>query len=256
MEPNPGAGMSDLEVRGVHKSFGGLMALHDVNLRVPAGELRALIGPNGAGKTTLMNVITGRYAPDKGSIRLGETEIAGLPPHRIARLGVARTMQITSIFPGLTVYENLWLAVASRRRIKSPWVSARRWRSEDHKTRELLAFLGLETKTDQPASELAYGEQRLLEVGLALARDPRVLLLDEPAAGLSAREVAVVVEKIRELAPGRTILLIEHDMDLVMSLADRITVLHYGKVLAEGVPDEIRANEEVQRVYLGGWRPC
>ncbi len=248
--------MSELEIQGVQKSFGGLMALQEVTLRVPPGELRALIGPNGAGKTTLMNVITGRYAPDRGSVRLGGREIAGLPPHRIARLGVARTMQITSVFPGLTAYENLWLAAAAKRRIKSAWVSVRRWGPEDRRARELLEFLDLAAKADWPAAELAYGEQRLLEIGLALAREPRVLLLDEPAAGLSAREVAVVVEKIRELAPGRTILLIEHDMDLVMNLAERVTVLHYGKVLAEGTPQEIRANAEVQRVYLGGWQPC
>ena len=247
---------SYLEVQEVQKSFGGLMALQEVTLRVPPGELRALIGPNGAGKTTLMNVITGRYAPDRGSVRLGGREIAGLPPHRIARLGVARTMQITSVFPGLTAYENLWLAAAARRRIKSAWVSARRWGPEHRRARELLEFLDLGAKADWPAAELAYGEQRLLEIGLALAREPRVLLLDEPAAGLSAREVAVVVEKIRELAPGRTILLIEHDMDLVMNLAERVTVLHYGRVLAEGTPEEIRANAEVQRVYLGGWQPC
>ncbi len=246
----------ELVVQGVTKTFGGLMALNDVNLEVAEGELRALIGPNGAGKTTLMNVITGCIPPDRGSIRFRGREIAGLPSHRISRLGVARTMQITSIFPGLTVYENLWLAVAGLRRFPVPWVGVRRWGAEHRRAQELLGFLGLGDRADTSASELAYGEQRLLEIGLALAREPRLLLLDEPAAGLSPHEVTAVVQKIRALAPGRTILLIEHDMDLVMTLAERITVLHYGRVLAEGAPDEIRNNEQVQQVYLGEWRPC
>ena len=246
----------ELVVEGVSKSFGGLMALDDVSLALAEGELRALIGPNGAGKTTLMNVITGCLAPDGGSIRLRDREIAGLPPHRVARLGVARTMQITSVFPGLTARENLWLAVAARRRFRSPWVSVRRWGPEHRRAMDLLEFLGLADRADTAAAELAYGEQRLLEIGLALAREPRLLLLDEPAAGLSPHEVTAVVQKIRSLAPGRTILLIEHDMDLVMTLAERITVLHYGRVLAEGSPDEIRGNEKVQQVYLGEWRPC
>lgn len=240
-----------LRLEKVSKSFGGLMAVNYVSLSVAKGELRALIGPNGAGKTTLLNLITGIHAASSGRILFKGEEITNLPPERISRKGISRTLQVTSLFPGLSVYENIRVAVQSRKAFLNPFVAADGWSDVREKTEAMLELTGLSDKAQAVCSELSYGDQRILEMGVALATDPELLLLDEPTAGLNARESLALVRRMRGLLAGRTILLIEHDMSVVMELSDRVTVLHYGEVLAEGSPAEIMENAEVRRVYLG-----
>jgi branched-chain amino acid transport system ATP-binding protein len=240
-----------LEVNQVSKSFGGLLALNNVHLSVRKGELRALIGPNGAGKTTLLNLITGIYPVSQGQIHFKNEEITRLTPDRISHKGISRTMQMTSLFSGLTVFENIWAAVQSRKKFLNPFIRALKWQDVRAKTIQMLELTGLQDKADLICSELAYGEQRLLEMGIALSTDPDLLLLDEPTAGLNTQESMALVRKMRAMLSGQTIILVEHDMGVVMELADRISVLHYGEILAEGSPEEIKNNEEVKKVYLG-----
>ncbi|MCL5966832.1 MAG: ABC transporter ATP-binding protein [Deltaproteobacteria bacterium] len=251
MSPGPASPRDILQLEKVCKSFGGLMAVDSVSLSVRDGELRALIGPNGAGKTTLLNLVTGIRTADSGRILFRGEEITRLSPDRISRKGISRTLQITSLFPGLSVYENIWAAVQSRKRFLNPFVKAGRWRDVGEKTEEMLELTGLAGKAHTVCSELSYGDQRILEMGIALSTEPALLLLDEPTAGLSTQESMALVRKMRSMLRGRTILLVEHDMGVVMELSDSITVLHYGRVLAEGTPAEIMANEEVHKVYLG-----
>jgi branched-chain amino acid transport system ATP-binding protein len=240
-----------LRLEKVSKSFGGLMAVNYVDLSVRRGELRALIGPNGAGKTTLINLITGIHPASAGKILFRDEDITGLSPDRISHKGISRTLQITSLFPGLSVYENIWAAVQSRKRFLNPFVRADALRDVAEKTEEMLELTGLSEKTHTVCSELSYGEQRILEMGIALSTGPELLLLDEPTAGLSAQESMALVKKMRSMLSGQTILLVEHDMNVVMELSDSVTVLHYGEVLAEGTPDQVMANEQVHKVYLG-----
>lgn len=240
-----------LELKEVNKSFGGLLAVNRVNLSVGKGELRALIGPNGAGKTTLLNLINGTLPVSSGHIFFKGKEITNLSPHRISHIGIARTLQITSLFSGLTVYENIWTAVQSRKKFFNPFIQAGKWKDVEEKTESMLDLTGLKDKAHLICSELSYGEQRILEMGIALSTDPDLLLLDEPTAGLNSQESLALVKKMRSMLSGQTIILVEHDMEVVMELADNISVLHYGSIIAEGPPEEIKENEEVKKVYLG-----
>jgi branched-chain amino acid transport system ATP-binding protein len=240
-----------LELKEVHKLFGGLLAVNRVTLSVVKGELRALIGPNGAGKTTLLNLITGTLPVSSGQIFFKEKEITNLSPHRISHTGIARTLQITSLFSGLTVYENIWAAVQSRKKFFNPFIRALKWQDVKEKTESMLELTGFKDKANLICSELSYGDQRILEMGIALSTGPDLLLLDEPTAGLNSQESMALVKKMRSMLSGQTIILVEHDMGVVMELANNISVLHYGSILAEGPPDEIKENQEVKRVYLG-----
>ena len=230
--------------------FGGLTALNQVSLAVARGEIRAVIGPNGAGKSTLFNCLTGVLRPTAGRIVLDGEDIAGLPPHAISHRGIARSYQITNILPGATVLENVRIAAQSRRHGWSLWRHHLAYADLVERSRQVLAAVGLEGKEEDLAANLSHGEQRTLEIGIALATEPRLLCLDEPTAGMSAAETRATVELVRRIAADYTILIVEHDMEVVMGLARTITVLHYGEVLAEGTPAEIQANARVQEVYL------
>jgi branched-chain amino acid transport system ATP-binding protein len=227
-----------LRVTGLQKRFGGVLALDEVSLDLASGELHAVIGPNGAGKTTLIHLLSGALAPSAGTIALDGRDITGLSMHRRVRLGLARSYQITSVFPNFTVRENLMLALQGAGR-------------PDDQTLAELDAVGLASRADHLASALAHGERRQLELGLALATGARILLLDEPMAGMAPEEAARILGLIETLKGRRTILLVEHDMDAVFRLADRISTLVYGRVIASGAPDEIRRHPEVRRAYLG-----
>jgi branched-chain amino acid transport system ATP-binding protein len=230
--------------------FGGLAALNNVDLSVPTGEIRALIGPNGAGKSTLFNCLTGVLRPTSGRILFKGEDIAGLPPHRISKKAIARSYQITNILPGATVLENVRIAAQSRHHGWSLLHHHRSFTDVLARARVVLHDVGLGDKEDELASNLSHGEQRNLEIGIALATEPQLLCLDEPTAGMSVAETHLTVELIRRIARDRTIMIVEHDMEVVMGLAHAVTVLHYGEVLAEGTPAEVQANPRVQEVYL------
>lgn len=240
-----------LETRGLTCAFGGLIAVDHVDFIVPAGEVRAVIGPNGAGKTTFFNLITGVLPPTDGRIVFRGEDITGLPVHRISQKGIARTIQITSIFPTLTVTENVWLGVQSRQQLR-PLARPANMHAVHQRVNDIIALVGLQEASHAEAAELSHGDQRLLEIALALSTQPQLLLLDEPTAGLSAKETHDMVQVIKELSARHTVIIVEHDMDVVMELADTITVLHMGQTLAEGTPQAIRENAQVQEVYLGG----
>ena len=246
--------MTTLRIETLSRRFGNLVAVDDVSLTVEPGELRAVIGPNGAGKTTFFNLVSGLVSPSSGRIFFGEKDITGLAPERRVTIGLARTFQITEIFPELTVRENLRIAVevASGRRLL-PWLSRSAARDVESRIAELLATGGLAAKADGVVGELSHGDQRATEILMALSLRPRLLLLDEPTAGMGDQETHDVAQLIRRLHRNEalTIVLIEHDMRVVFHLADRITVLAEGAVLAEGTPDAIAANEAVQTAYLG-----
>ncbi len=244
--------MSVLELRGIRHDFSGLQVLSGIDLEVREGERHAIIGPNGAGKSTLFNIITGRIRPRAGHVLYRGRDITGFPPHRIARLAIGRSFQIINTFPRLTVRENVRSAIVSHRGLRwNAWSLLDRRRDVARQTDEVLTLLGLEGRRDTPASALSYGEQRELEIALTVAVDPALVLLDEPTAGLNSDETHRAVGLIRRMTEGRTLVMVEHDMDVVFTLADRISVIYYGQVLASGPPDEIRANEDVKRAYLG-----
>jgi branched-chain amino acid transport system ATP-binding protein len=247
--------MALLEIRDVDKDFSGLQVLLGINLKIEKGDRHAIIGPNGAGKSTLFNLITGKYKPSKGRIVFKGKEITGLPPFKVTRLGLARSFQITNIFPNMTVYENIRNSIISKNGMRFSMFSLLRHmdRVRDE-TNALLENLGLLEFSDAHAGELAYGHQRALEVGLALATDPELLLLDEPTAGMTTEETRETVRLIGSVTEGKTLVIIEHDMDVVFSISDHVTVLHYGEILATGTPEEIRENEEVKTAYLGSKR--
>jgi branched-chain amino acid transport system ATP-binding protein len=241
-----------LATEALSRSFGALSALSRVSLEVAPRERRAIIGPNGAGKTTLFNVITGQLAPTAGRILLDGAPIGGLAPHTVARRGVSRSFQRNNLFPTLAVQENLRLAAA----VGTPGTwdllgSVTRRRGPLARAREVAGVVGLSDRLDEPAGRLSYGEQRQLEVGVALATSPRLLLLDEPTAGMSPEETLRMTRMLEALPREVTLLIIEHDMDVVGSLADRVTVLHHGEVLTEGTFAEVKADPRVYDVYLG-----
>ena len=241
-----------LEVRGLRKSFGALLASDDVDLEVLEGETHAIIGPNGAGKTTLISQLAGNLFPDRGRVLFAGEDITALSAPARARRGFARSFQITSIYPDFTALENVMLAVQAH-----SGSSFRFWRPARDETalsspaRAILEEVGLSGRLEVPAANLAHGEQRALEIATALATRPRLLLLDEPVAGMGAEETQRMISLLSSLKGGKTLILVEHDMDAVFSLADRISVLVYGRIIATGAPEEIRANLEVRRAYLG-----
>jgi len=239
-----------LRTEGLTVRFGGLTALHNVCIAVQPGEIRAIIGPNGAGKSTFFNCLTGALRPTAGRIIFEGEDIAGLPPHRISQKAIARSYQITNILPGATVLENVRIAAQSR---QHAWSLLRHYRSYTDvidRAHAVLDAVGLRDDEDEVAANLSHGAQRNLEIGIALATAPKLLCLDEPTAGMSVTETHATVEQVRRIAQDLTILIVEHDMEVVMGLARIITVLHYGEVLAEGTPAEIQANPRVQEVYL------
>ena len=241
-----------LEVRGLTKSFGALLASDDVNLEVREGETHAIIGPNGAGKTTLISQLAGNLRPDRGRVRFAGEDITALSAPARARRGFARSFQITSIYPDFTALENVMLAVQAHSGSSFRfWRPAREETALSSPARAILEEVGLSGRCEVPAANLAHGEQRALEIATALATRPRLLLLDEPVAGMGAEETQRMIALLSSLKGGKTLILVEHDMDAVFSLADRISVLVYGRIIATGAPEEIRANLEVRRAYLG-----
>jgi branched-chain amino acid transport system ATP-binding protein len=230
--------------------FGGLTALNSVDFAVGRGEIRAIIGPNGAGKSTFFNCLTGVNRPTSGRILFNGEGIAGLPPNRISKKGIARSYQITNILPNASTLENVRIAAQSRRHGWSMLTHHADFHDLIDKAQLVLEAVGLGAKADELAANLSHGEQRNLEIGIALATEPQLLCLDEPTAGMSAAETHDTMELVRRIAKDLTILIVEHDMQVVMELAHRITVLHYGEVLAEGTPAEIQQNPRVQEVYL------
>ena len=242
-----------LETRGLTRRFGGLAAVNGVNLTVEPGEVRSIIGPNGAGKTTLFNLITGALPPTAGRIFFKGRDITGLAPPEIFRLGIVRSFQLAHVFPRLSVRQNVALMVYGRGRPSgSPFVRARKGAPEvERRVLTVLERLQIAKRSDEPAGTLSHGDKRLVEIAMVVAAEPELLLLDEPTAGMSPEETTQTAALLRGLAPTVTLVIVEHDMEVVMSISDRISVLHRGEILAEGPPDEIRANQDVQAVYLG-----
>ena len=243
-----------LRTERLTRAYGSLLAVSDVDVSVRRGELRSIIGPNGAGKTTFFRLISGETIPTSGRIWFDGTDITGMPQHETARLGIAKSYQITNIFPHLSVLENVRVAVQGYARSFNFWSRADHLTDVRDRAAAILSSVGLGAKTGLLAAHLSHGEKRHLELGIALASDPILLLLDEPTAGMSPEETDSTTRLIRELAAGRTVVLVEHKMKVVMGISDRITVLHQGQVLADGTPEEIRANTRVQQTYLGAGR--
>jgi branched-chain amino acid transport system ATP-binding protein len=241
------ASVSLLSTKGLSRHFGGLKAVNHVDFSIREGEIRALIGPNGAGKTTFVSLLSGRIAPSAGSIEFLGNDITGRPAHKRVRDGIAYTFQITSIYPMLSVFDNVALSAQSALQ-RSP---GSRPSMITEKTHEALNRVGLGDRLKEQAGTMSYGHQRLLEVAMGLALEPKLLILDEPTQGLSDGEIENFCWLVKEIARSATVLLIEHNMPVVMQLADTITVLNYGEILAEGSPDDIRANAAVQAAYLG-----
>ena len=244
--------MNILETKSICHDFSGLQVLMDVNLDVKEGERHAIIGPNGAGKTTLFNVITGTYKPSEGQVYFKSKDVTGFAPHKLVRLGLGRSFQITSTFTWLTAFQNIRMGILSKRGIRFNFLRfLDRMDDVTEETNAVLKRINLDGERDIPATQLSYGKSRSLEISMALATDPDLVMLDEPTAGMSVDETRNAVELIRRLTEGKTMVIIEHDMDVVFSLADRITVLHLGGILASGPPDEIRDNQAVKDAYLG-----
>lgn len=242
-----------LHLENVKKRFGRLAVLEDVSLTVPAGERRGILGPNGAGKTTLFNLITGELPLSGGTIRCFGRDMGPLPVQRRASLGLCRTFQTTTLFPKLTAVDNVLLALQAHTPARFQALRPRSWNQQlEVQVRDLLAQAGLAAQADREVRYLSHGEQRQIEILLAVAQKPRVLLLDEPTAGLAPGDVPLVTNMLKQLGRDVTMVLIEHDMSVVFELVERITVLHYGRVVAEGTVEEIRRNALVQEIYLGG----
>jgi len=244
--------MKILELKNVHKDFKGLKVLKEVTLSIEEGECHAIIGPNGAGKSTLFNIITGKYKPSQGRIFFNGKDITGMAPHKISRRGLARSFQIINVFPQMTVYSNVRNAILSKKKIRfNPFLRLEKLHGIHEETMQIMKIFGLMEMKDVLASELSYGQQRALEIGISLATDPKLVLLDEPTAGMTREQTREAVGLIKNVTKGKTLMVVEHDMDVVFHIADRITVLYYGEILASGTPDEIRKNERVRAAYLG-----
>jgi branched-chain amino acid transport system ATP-binding protein len=241
-----------IELVDVYKNFGQTSIIRGVSFAVPVGERHAIIGPNGAGKSTLFNLISGRLAPSAGTVRLGGENVTGLAPYQISRRGLSRSFQVTNIFPRLSVWENVRCAVLWPLGYRySFWRGVEGLADVRERTEAILDEIELLDRSHVPAGVLTYAEQRALEIGITIAGDARIILLDEPSAGMSAAEAARAVALIRKVSRGRTLMMIEHDMDVVFDLADRISVLVYGEIIASDVPARIKANDAVQTAYLG-----
>ncbi|MCF8129965.1 MAG: ABC transporter ATP-binding protein [Deltaproteobacteria bacterium] len=246
-------GNTILETRSLTKNFGALTAVADVEFAVEEGTIHSIVGPNGAGKTTFLNLLTGLLEPSNGGIVFKDRDITGLPVHRISRLGLSRSFQITNVMRKLSVFENVRLAAQSRGNKNFHLFAApERLTGVNRKTYRALEKVRLLEVLDEPADNLSHGELRKLEIGMALATEPALMLLDEPTAGMAMDETQNTVKLIKEIAENISILLIEHDMDMVFSISNKISVFHYGKLLITDVPDRISANEQVQKAYLGG----
>ncbi len=245
--------MAILELRGVGKSFGALEVLSQIDLDIEEGKITSVIGPNGAGKTTLFNVISGRFPVDTGTIRFKKKDITRMPLHEITLAGLARSFQITNIYQNLPVFENVFLAVQTRspKRV-SLLTPSQNLEGVKSRTMEILDRIGLRKWAEVPAWQISHGDQRHLEIGMTLATGPELILLDEPTSGMSSAEISRTMDLVKDLSRDCTVLLIEHNMDIVMNISDRIAVLDFGKKIAEGTPEEIAENPEVRRVYLGG----
>ncbi len=241
-----------LETKDLYKHFGDLVAVDGISLAVEKGKRHAIIGPNGAGKTTLFNLLSGRFRPTRGEIYFRGRDITGMSPYRISRLGIARSFQIINVFPQLSVFENIHTVLMSKHNIRYNFLrSLKRWKNLTQETFQILEQIGLVDKNDVSAGFLSYGEQRQLEVGLTIASDPELILLDEPTAGMSMDETRQAIKLIDKVTKGKTLVIIEHDMEVIFSLADVITVMQYGKIVITGSPEEIRKDQRVREAYLG-----
>ncbi len=240
-----------LEVQSISKHFGKFVALSGVSTKFEAGKLAAIIGPNGAGKSTFFNVVSGAFAPSAGRLKFQGRDITGLAQHEFARIGIAKSFQITNVFKQLSAHENVRVAAQMRHARYQLWQPRAAFKEVAERADALLERVGLAALRHKPAADLAHGQQRALEVAMALAAEPLLLLMDEPTAGMSPEETRVMMDLITALAAERTVILVEHKMKLVMGICQRLLVLHHGEFLAEGTPDDIKANADVRRVYLG-----
>ena len=241
-----------LETKGLCKNFGALSAVDLVNLQIAGGKVHSIIGPNGAGKTTLFNLLTGFLPITHGKILFNGTEITNLPPHKISKMGIARSFQITSIFPDLTVHENIRIAIQSRTKFNYNFLTHfKNLKGVGKRLRQVLEDVGLAQKANTVAKNLSYGERRAVDIGIALATKPNLLLLDEPTSGMSEEESSRIIGLIKEISARLTVVLIEHNIDVVLSISDIVTVMHQGQIIGEGRPHEIQENQKVQEAYLG-----
>ncbi len=244
--------MGLLEIKNLYKDFNQLQVLTKIDLSIKENECHSIIGPNGAGKSTLFNVITGRYKPSRGKIFFDGEEITGLSPYKILRKGVARSFQIINIFPKMTVYQNIRNAILSKEGLRlNPFLQVDKMEEIRQKTIHFMGLLQLNELRDVPAGELSYGYQKALEFGIALATDPKLILLDEPTAGMTKEETKRAVALLKNTTKGKTLVVVEHDMEVVFSISDRISVLYYGEIIATGTPEEIRKDKRVREAYLG-----
>lgn len=245
--------MAILEAVGISKHFGGLTANDNVSFAVEEGKITSIIGPNGAGKTTLFNLLSGLYKPDAGQVLFEGRDISGWPIHKIVKLGVVRSFQVLNIFNEISPVDNIRLAVQSRKnRGLNFFRSAKGFEDINQETDAVLEEIGLSAVKDLPTKNLSYGDKRVLEIGIAMASQPKLLLMDEPTSGLPTSETERIKAFIKKISNQLTVVVIEHDMDIVLTISDSIIVLHQGRVIAQGAPEEIKANDEVQEAYLGG----
>lgn len=245
--------MAILETINIEKRFGGLIANQRISIKIEEGLITSVIGPNGAGKTTLFNIMTGFYKPDRGRILFRGQDITGWPIHKIVDLGIARSFQVLNIFNEISPFENIRLAVQSRKKKSFHFLrSTRDFDDMNQETEAVLSEIGLSSVKNTPTKQLSYGNKRILEIGIALASQPQLLLMDEPTSGLPSAETERIRDFIKKISERLTVVVIEHDMNVVLTVSDSITVLHQGRVIAQGTPEEIRSNDQVQDAYLGG----